>query len=94
MEKAEVFFTDFRVREDGGIEKKLKWLLKTAGIKKIDFDGKFVAIKMHFGEDGNMSFLRPDYARAVAEVLPLGELPLGIAVHLHQHRQYSRMSAH
>ena len=69
MEKAKVFFTDFRATEDGGIEKKLKRLLKSAGIEKIDFDGKFVAIKMHFGEDGNMSFLRPDYARAVAELV-------------------------
>ena len=25
-------------------------------------DGKFVAIKMHFGEPGNISFLRPNYA--------------------------------
>ena len=28
-------------------------------------DGKFVAIKMHFGELGNLSFLRPNYAGAV-----------------------------
>ena len=32
-------------------------------------DGKFVAIKMHFGELGNISFLRPNYARAVADVV-------------------------
>ena len=28
-------------------------------------DGKFVAIKMHFGELGNISYLRPNYAKAV-----------------------------
>lgn len=32
-------------------------------------DGKFVAIKMHFGEQGNISFLRPNYARAVVDVV-------------------------
>lgn len=69
MEKAKVFFTDFRVNKDGGLTDKLKMLIKKAGINGIDFDGKFTAIKMHFGEDGNLSFLRPDYARAVAEVV-------------------------
>lgn len=29
------------------------------GIKKIDMEGKFVAIKMHFGELGNLAYLRP-----------------------------------
>ena len=67
MEKeSKVFFTDFRVTQDGGIEAKLKKLCKKAGIEQIDFHGKFTAIKLHFGEDGNLSFLRPDYARAVA----------------------------
>ena len=38
-------------------------------LSQIDFDGKFVAIKIHFGELGNLSFLRPNYARAVADVV-------------------------
>lgn len=44
-------------------------LLKKAGIEQLDMDGKFVAIKMHFGELGNLSFLRPNYARAVADLV-------------------------
>ena len=32
-------------------------------------ENKFVAIKMHFGELGNVSFLRPNYAKAVADVI-------------------------
>jgi uncharacterized Fe-S center protein len=43
--------------------------MKKAGIGQIDMDGKFVAIKMHFGELGNLGFLRPNYARAVVEVV-------------------------
>jgi len=33
------------------------------------FDGKFVAIKMHFGELGNLSYLRPNYAKAVVDLV-------------------------
>ena len=32
-------------------------------------NGKFVAIKMHFGELGNLAFLRPNYAKAVADLV-------------------------
>lgn len=48
---------------------KLQRLARAAGIGTIDMQGKFVAIKMHFGELGNVSFLRPNYARAVADLV-------------------------
>ena len=66
---SKVYFTDFRCRPDEGPADKLKRLIKTAGIDQIDMNGKFVAIKMHFGELGNMSFLRPNYAKAVADTV-------------------------
>lgn len=70
MEKAKVYFTDFRTVAFGdGLPTKLKKLIKKAGIEQIDMDGKFVAIKMHFGELGNISYLRPNYAKAVADVV-------------------------
>lgn len=70
MEKATVYFTDFRTEPFGdGLPTKLKKLIKAAGIGQIDMDGKFVAIKLHFGELGNISYLRPNYARAVADVV-------------------------
>ena len=31
-------------------------------------EGKFVAIKMHFGELGNLAYLRPNYAKVVADL--------------------------
>lgn len=68
---SKVYFTDFRCRPDEGRTDKLKRLMKAAGMDKIDMDGKFVAIKMHFGELGNMSFLRPNYAKAVADMVRL-----------------------
>ena len=68
MEKSTVYFTDFRCPVGTSQLDKLKKLCVTAGIKDIDMDGKFVAIKMHFGELGNLAFLRPNYAKAVADL--------------------------
>lgn len=70
MEKAKVYFTDFHTKAFGdGLPTKLQKLLRRAGIADLDMDGKFVAIKMHFGELGNISYLRPNYARAVVDVV-------------------------
>lgn len=70
MEKSKVYFTDFHTVAYGdGTAVKLRNLIKAAGIGNIDMAGKFVAIKMHFGEQGNLSFLRPNYARAVVDVV-------------------------
>ena len=70
MEKSKVYFTDFRTKANGdGLPTKLKKLIKKAGLAELDLDGKFVAIKMHFGELGNISYLRPNYARAVVDVV-------------------------
>jgi len=70
MEKAKVYFTDFRTKAFGdSLPAKLKKLIKKAGIGQINMEGKFAAIKMHFGELGNISYLRPNYAKAVADVV-------------------------
>jgi len=70
MEKSKVYFSDFRTPAYGdGIPTKLKKLIKAAGIGSIEMDGRFVAIKMHFGELGNVSFLRPNFAKVVADVV-------------------------
>ena len=68
-QKSKVYFTDFRCVPDESPIDKLKRLMKAAGMDQIDMDGKFVAIKMHFGELGNTSFLRPNYAKAVADTV-------------------------
>ncbi|OAA91624.1 DUF362 domain-containing protein [Clostridium ljungdahlii] len=69
MKKSKVYFTDFRTKLGEGLPTKLKKLIKKADIEQIDMDNKFVAIKMHFGELGNLGFLRPNYAKAVADVV-------------------------
>lgn len=65
--KSKVYFTDFRCAVDEGPAKKLSRLIDKAGLGDLDLDGKFVAIKLHFGELGNMSYLRPNYAKAVVD---------------------------
>ncbi|MCR5452459.1 MAG: DUF362 domain-containing protein [Lachnospiraceae bacterium] len=69
MEKSKVYFTDFRATNGITMPDKLAKLIRRAGIEEINFDGKFTAIKMHFGELGNIAFLRPNYAKAVADVI-------------------------
>ena len=69
-EKSKVYFADFRCpswREN--LPQKLARLMETAGFGDIDMDGKYVAIKMHFGEPGNLAYLRPNWARAVADLV-------------------------
>ena len=69
MEPSKVYFCDLHTHMGDGLPNKLKRLIKKAGIEQIDFENKFIAIKMHLGEPGNLSFLRPNYARAVVDVV-------------------------
>ena len=65
--KSKVYFTSFRVRVGESQTHKLQRLMDKAGFQEMNLEGKFVAIKMHFGEWGNLTFLRPNWARAVAD---------------------------
>lgn len=66
--KAKVYFADFHMPYGGDpLPVKLRKLMKKAGFEELDLKDKFVAIKMHFGEKGNLAFLRPNYAKAVAD---------------------------
>ena len=69
MEPSKVYFTDMRARPGTNLQQKLERLVRAAGIGDIDFADKYVAIKMHFGEPGNLSFLRPNWAKTVADVV-------------------------
>lgn len=69
MEMSKVYYTNLRTRIGDNLLQKLERLIKTAGIGDIDFEDKYTAIKMHFGEPGNLAFLRPNYAKTVADVI-------------------------
>lgn len=69
MEKAKVYWCDFRTTLTENLQQKLTRLLRAAGMETIDFDKKYVAIKLHFGEPGNLAFLRPNWAKTVADMV-------------------------
>lgn len=69
MELSKVYFTDMRALPGTSLQQKLERLLHKAGIDSIDFADKYVAVKLHFGEPGNLSYLRPNFAKTVADVV-------------------------
>ncbi len=71
-----VYYSDLRAKIGTSLPQKLERLMKAAGFENIDFDGKFTAIKIHFGEPGNLAFLRPNWAKVVCDyVKKLGGKP-------------------
>lgn len=69
MEKSKVYFTNMKAKNGENLQMKLNRLMKKAGMETIDFQDKYVAIKMHFGERGNLSYLRPNYAKTVVDLV-------------------------
>ena len=66
---SKVYFTDMRTHGHTNLPGKLDKLVRKAGIETIDMHNKFVAIKMHLGEPGNLSYLRPNYARVIVDIV-------------------------
>lgn len=69
MEQSKVYYTDFHTTGSENLLQKLKRLCVAAGMDQIDFTDKYAAIKLHFGEYGNLAFLRPNYAKVVADLV-------------------------
>ena len=66
---SKVYFTDMRAKPGRNLLDKLELLIKKAGIEQIDFKDKFTAIKIHFGEPGNLSYIRANYAAKLVKFL-------------------------
>ncbi|MEW5737114.1 MAG: DUF362 domain-containing protein [Thermodesulfobacteriota bacterium] len=65
---AKVYFADFRARSFGENKvSKLKKLFEKAGLSSVLAKGDLTAVKMHFGEVGNDTFLSPVLVRAVVD---------------------------
>ena len=69
MGKSKVYYTDMRTGFNNNLLQKLERLVKKAGIGTIDFEDKYAAIKIHFGEPGNLAYLRPNYAAVLVDVI-------------------------
>lgn len=69
MQPSKVYFTNFRASESENLLQKLRRLIEKAGMMDMPLEGKFTAVKMHFGEPGNLAFLRSNYAKVVVDAL-------------------------
>ncbi|WP_370862003.1 DUF362 domain-containing protein [Parabacteroides faecis] len=76
MDKSKVYFTNLHTTPSSNLLDKMERLVKRAGIANIDFKNQFTAIKIHFGEPGNLAYIRPNYAARMATLLrSLGAKP-------------------
>jgi uncharacterized Fe-S center protein len=73
---SKVFFSDMRAGHKENLFDKITKLLTMAGLQQSVSDGDLTAVKIHFGEKGNHTFIRPIFARRVVEELKkLGAKP-------------------
>lgn len=74
--KSKVYFTSLRTHAGMNLLDKMERLIQSAGIENINFNNKFTAIKIHFGEAGNLAYVRPNYAARLGKILKqLGAKP-------------------
>ena len=76
MPSSKVYFTDLRASMKQNILSKLVILLNNAGLEDIIAPRNLIALKLHFGEEGNTAFIRPIFLRQIVErIKELGALP-------------------
>ena len=64
-----VYFADLRTGTKENLFDKIGRLMKQCGVSTRITAGDLVAVKIHFGERGNHSFVRPVFVRRVVEEL-------------------------
>ena len=64
-----MYYTNMRTTRTENMLQKLARLVKRAGMMDIDFANKYTAIKIHFGEPGNLAYLRPNYSKVLADLI-------------------------
>ncbi|MBI1922335.1 MAG: DUF362 domain-containing protein [Geobacter sp.] len=62
-----VYFTDMRAGHKENLFGKIGRLLQSCGITERISEGDLVAVKVHFGERGNHTFVRPIFVRRVVD---------------------------
>ena len=66
---AKVYYTNLRADSKAGLLDKMERLFKAAGLKRVIDKGDLVAIKLHFGELGNLAYIRPPYLRRLVQII-------------------------
>ncbi|MDN5348335.1 MAG: uncharacterized protein PWP65_1899 [Clostridia bacterium] len=62
-----VFFSDMRTEQGKNLIDKVRRLWQHAGFEKIIAPEDLVAVKLHFGEKGNLAYLNPVLVREIVE---------------------------
>jgi Uncharacterized Fe-S center protein len=65
--KSKVFFADMRAGAKENLFAKIGRLMQQAGLSVAIAPGDLVAVKVHFGERGNHTFIRPIFLRRVVD---------------------------
>ena len=63
-----VWFSNLRTGSTSLLDKVTR-LLKNAGLKRAVAPGDLVAVKLHFGETGNMAYIRPPFVRRAVDMV-------------------------
>lgn len=66
---SKVHFCDFRTRPGQNMLQKFASLLRHAGLEEMELNNRFTAVKLHFGEEGNLAYIRPNYVAVLVEML-------------------------
>lgn len=69
MQKGKVYWIDLRTTSTMSMLKKLDTLLRQAGLSGLDLKDRYTALKIHFGEPGNMAYIRPTYVGVIARLV-------------------------
>ena len=69
MSASKVYFTNLSTKPTANLLDKMEKLIRKAGIETISFAHNFTAIKIHFGEPGNLAYIRPNYAARLVKLL-------------------------
>jgi uncharacterized protein len=64
---SKVFFADMRAGSRENLFGKISRLMQSAGLAQRIASGDLVAVKVHFGEKGNHTFVRPIFVRRVVD---------------------------
>lgn len=69
MKEVEVYYTNARTGPGQNMLDKLEGLCTAIGLKQIISSRDLVAIKLHFGEYGNLAHIRPQYLKKIIDII-------------------------
>ncbi len=67
--KSKVYYTNLRTKPGRSLLDKLGSMMEKIDIKSKFKEGELVGIKIHFGEKGNLAYIRPNFVRIVVDYL-------------------------